>query len=310
MPLHPQAKAYLRDLNFEPAPPVYEMTLAEARASMEDNVAGLGDPRQVAEVRDLAAPRPGGEIPLRLYRPQADGTLPVVVFFHGGGWVLGSLNTHDGLCRALANAAGCAVISVDYRLAPEHKFPAATDDAYTATAWIAHEAGQLRLDGTRLAVAGDSAGGNLAAATALRARDQDGPPLRLQLLLYPATDCYFETPSYEEFAEHYMLTRDAMFWFWQQYLPSEEHADEPYAAPARADDLANLPPAMVITAECDPLRDEGEAYADQLHAAGVTVMATRYDGMIHGFVRRLGAFDQAQIALNQMAAALRGAFDE
>jgi acetyl esterase len=272
---------------------------------MNAGTAALGEPQPVARVKDHRVPGQGGEIPLRLYHPGGDEPLPAVVFFHGGGWVVGNIETHDGYCRALAHAAGVIVASVDYRLAPEHPFPAGVEDAYAATCWVAKHASQLGADPKRLVVAGDSAGGNLAAAVALMARDRGGPTLALQLLIYPITDCNFETPSYRDNAEGYFLTRETMIWFWKHYLPSEADRRQAYASPLRAASLRGLPPALVLTAEYDPLRDEGEAYAQRLTDAGVSTKLIRYDGMIHGFVRRLRIFQAARTALHDVAAALR-----
>jgi acetyl esterase len=241
-----------------------------------------------------------------MYRPaQAGASAGAVVYFHGGGWVIGSVQTHDAYCRQLADAAQCVVASVEYRRAPEHPFPAAAEDAYAAVCWLAEHARQLNMNPAKLAVAGDSAGGNLAAVAALMARDRGGPPLAFQLLIYPAVDCDFQRPSYVELADGYLLTRASMEWFWRQYVTRKEQAHDPYVAPLRARSLAGLPPALVITAEYDPLRDEGEAYALRLRDEGVEAKLSRYDGMIHGFVRRTRFFDQARLALDEVAAAIR-----
>jgi acetyl esterase len=232
------------------------------------------------------------------------------VFFHGSGFVLCSLNTHDGMCRNLCAGADCLVVSVDYRLAPEHKFPAAVDDCVFATRWVADHATDLNGDAARLGIAGDSAGGNIAAATALRLRDEGGPPLCGQLLLYPVTDYHTPgTPSYEANAEGYGLTRDTMKWFWNHYLTDPSGASNPYAAPLRARDLSGLPPALVITAEYDPLRDEGERYAERLREAGVRAAWLRYDGMNHGFLFWVGLVDKAGDAMAEACAWLRDAFN-
>jgi acetyl esterase len=241
-------------------------------------------PDGTAETTALTIPGPAGPIPARAYRPTAaEGPLGVVVYFHGGGWVLGGLDTHDDTCRQLARAAGCVVVSVDYRLAPEHRFPAAVEDAEAATRWVAEHAGELGGEPGRLAVAGDSAGGNLAAVIARRARDAGAPSLRFQLLVYPVLDCDFSRPSYELNDEGLLLSRDDMIWFWGHYLPDEERRTDPDASPLRAADLSALPPAMVIVAYHDPLRDEDEAYAGRLAEAGVPVTLRRWDGMMHGF---------------------------
>jgi acetyl esterase len=262
-------------------------------------------PMPVAETRDLTAPGPAGPIPLRLYRPAAEGALPVLVFFHGGGWVVGDIETHDTVCRHLANRAECVVVSVDYRLAPEHKFPAAVDDAYAATAWVADNAAALGADPVRLAVGGDSAGGNLAAAVSLMARDASAPRICYQLLIYPATDAAMRHESIARFAEGYVLTRSTMRWFYEQYLRSPDDAADWRVSPLVAPDLAGLPPALVMTAGYDPLCDEGDAYAERLAGAGVPVEHRRFSGQIHGFVTNGKIIRAAEVALDEAAAALK-----
>ncbi len=308
MPLDPRVESYLARLSALGAPPLMEITPQQAREGMLAGNAELGAPEPLAAVEVHTAPVANGEIPCLVYRPESLRSRGAVVYFHGGGFVIGDLSTHHNLCCALANAAGCVVVSVDYRLAPEHKFPTAAEDAYAAVCWVAQNAESLGVDASRIAVAGDSAGGNLAAVTSLMARDQGGPALAAQTLLYPVTDFNFETASYLEFAEDYMLTRAGMMWFWDHYLNRESDADNHYASPLRADDLRGLPPALVITAEYDPLRDEGEAYAAQLEAAGTPTRLIRYDGMIHGFVRRLNFFPQAREALTEIVNELHRAF--
>ena len=258
------------------------------------------------ENRKLAGP--GGDLPVRIYIPFGKGPFPVVLYFHGGGWVIGGIESSDGLCRSLANASGCIVVSVDYRLAPEHPFPAAVDDAFYATLWAAENASSFGGDPSRIAVSGDSAGGNLAAVVAQIARDRGKPAIGFQLLIYPVTDGACDTPSYSENAEGYFLTRDAMQWFWNHYVPKEADRSQPYASPLRASNLAGLPAALVITAEFDPLRDEGERYAEGMRTAGTPVQLTRYDGMIHGFFAMSAIIDQGRTAIQQSAAALRTAF--
>jgi acetyl esterase len=229
------------------------------------------------------------------------------VFLHGGGFVIGDLETHDAVCRALTNRAQCVTLSVDYRLAPEHPAPAAGDDCYAATNWAYDNAKSLGVDPKRLAVGGDSAGGNLAAVVALMARDRSGPPIGFQLLIYPATNAAFDTYSHKTFTD-YFLTHEDCVYFWNQYSPSEAGRADPYVSPARANSHRGLPPALIITAEFDPLRDEGEAYAEILRAAGGSAKATRYDGMIHGFYSMAGILDQAKAAIEESAAALRAAW--
>lgn len=270
------------------------------------------DPSPVGEVRDLAATGPAGNIPLRLYRGQETNKSrpqPALIYYHGGGWVLGNLDSHDGVCRDIANAAQCTVIAVDYRLAPEAKFPAAADDAIAAAQWIHDNAADLCIDRARLAVGGDSAGGNLSAVVALHARDNGGPKLKLQVLIYPSADMSSVYPSYEEFAEQLPLTRTTMDWFVDLYLNSrEQDARDWRASPLHAKSLAGLPPAFIITAAMDPLRDEGEAFARALMKAGVPVEVKRFDGQIHGFLTMGRIIRDSQVAIADVATELRKAF--
>jgi len=289
-------------------PPLEQMTVEQARESIRQRTPALGPVQEVKAVEEHHVPVAGGAIGVRLYRPSDTRPLPALVFYHGGGWVIGDLYTHDGICRAIANAAGCVVASVDYRLAPERKYPAAFEDSYAALTWLAGHAPTLGVDSARLAVGGDSAGGNLAAAVALAVRDRRGPRLVLQLLIYPATAHSFDTVSYRENGEGYMLTREGMKWFWNHYLARPEDGRQPYASPLLAKDLGGLATALVITAEYDPLRDEGEAYAKRLAEAGVPVTNTRYPGLVHGFIRMINVLDPAKRALDEVAAALRKAF--
>ena len=308
MPLDPQAKQIIDATAALNLPPMEKMTPEQAREGMRTRTAGLGPSEAVAAVKDHRVPVAGGEITVRCYTPSGKGPFPALLFFHGGGWVIGDIDTHDGICRSLANHAGCVVANVDYRLAPEHRYPAAAEDSYAATRWVAEHAAQLGVDATRLAVGGDSAGGNLAAAVSLMARDRGGPALKLQLLVYPVTRHGYDTPSYRENAEGYLLTRTSMEWFWNHYLGPQGDGRQPYASPLDAPSLERLPPAVVMTAEYDPLRDEGAAYADRLRSAGVPVTVTRYPGMIHGFFRMINIVDKARAARDEAAAALRKAF--
>jgi acetyl esterase len=285
-----------------------EVSPEELRAQTRTLLAAAsGPPEEVGRVEERRLPGPAGELTARVYWPASPGPWPALAFFHGGGFVIGDLDTHDGTCRHLCNGADTVVVSVDYRLAPEHRFPAAAEDAYSATAWLGAHAGELGADPARLAVGGDSAGGNLAAVAALMARDRGGPALAFQLLVYPVCDFGFDTPSYRENAEGYFLTRQAMQWFWAQYLASPDDARSPYACPLRAEDLAGLPPALVVTAEHDPLRDEGEAYARRLADAGVPVTLRRYDGMIHGFFSMWPFLEEARRANAETFESLRAA---
>lgn len=307
MPVDPQIQALLDKGTGVPA--THTLPVDVARAQYEARIASMAPPAAVADVCERTIDGPGGPLRLRIYTPLGTGAFPLLVFFHGSGFVLCSLDTHDGMCRNLCAGAACVVVSVDYRLAPEHKFPAGIEDCLYAVRWAAAHASELGTDPTRIAVAGDSAGGNMAAVAALRLRDEGGPALCAQLLLYPVTDYHTPgTPSYEENAEGYGLTRDTMKWFWKHYLSDPAQGAHPHASPLRARDLSGLPAALVITAEYDPLRDEGELYADKLRAAGVPTAMTRYDGVNHGFMFWVGVADKAGAAMNEACEWLRGAF--
>jgi acetyl esterase len=309
--LDPQARAVI-DLVIKSGRPAYhQLSPKDARQLFrETRPASTPTPPEIGVVKDLMADGPLGPIPLRLYRPAGVPVatpLGVLVFFHGGGWVIGDLETHDVLCRQLTAESGVSVVSVDYRLAPEHKFPAAADDAWAATRWIAAHAAELGIDANRVAVGGDSSGGNLAAVVALLARDQGAPSIAWQVLLYPVTDVGAETQSYRDFAEGYLLTREGMRWFAAHYLNAAADAADWRASPLRAPSLAGLPPALVVTAGFDPLRDEGEAYAVRLREAGVRVDAVCYGGMLHGFVPMGRLIDTGNRAVSFIAASLRQA---
>jgi len=309
MPLHPQAEAFLAAVNAAGSADVSNVPVEQLRQTMEAGTALTGPQEPVAMVRDIQAQGPAGNIPVRLYYAEAPGQPPpVIVYFHGGGWVTGSIQTHDRVCRALANASQAVVASVEYRCAPEHVFPAAIDDSIAATCWLAANASQYQLDPQRFAVAGDSAGGNLAASVAISCRDDGGPDLVQQTLIYPVTNNDFQTRSYRRNATGYYLTRADMQWFWQQYLPDGGTSHRGYLAAPLTADLHRLPPAVVITAGYDPLCDEGEAYAAKLKEAGTATTLTRFDGMIHGFIRRPATFDAATAAMQQIGAALQKAF--
>jgi acetyl esterase len=309
MALDPQARALLEERARWGFPPNHLVSPAQAR---QNTLARLElspvEPEPVDRVEDRTIPGPGGPIPVRIYAPKSPGPLPVLLYFHGGGWVVGNLDSHDLIGRSLANLAECMVISVDYRLAPEHRFPAPLDDCFAATVWAAANVDQLGGDPMCLAVGGDSAGGNLAAAVALMARDNGGPELCYQLLIYPVTSRNFETTSYRENATDYGLTRDGMIWFWEQYLRSDADALNPYAAPLMATDVRDLPPALVITAGYDVLRDEGELYAQHLREAGVEVELAQYPTLIHGFFGMGPWVDAARAAVEHGAGRLRAAF--
>lgn len=304
MPLHPQVRQMLAEMEAEGLPPLEKQTVEQLRQGLIETSASFGPGAELHEVRDLAIDGPAGDFRVRLYRPRP-GNLAAVVYYHGGGWVAGSIETHDAFCRDMAQASGMLVASVEYHCAPEHTFPTATEEAYAALVYLQRHAAGLQIEARRLAVAGDSAGGNLAVAACLMARDRGTPQPSSQVLIYPVTDCNFDTASYREFATGYLLTRDAMRWFWDQYVPNTEDRANPCAAPMCAEDLRGLPiSALVITAEYDPLRDEGEAFARRLSDAGVNVTLRRAEGMVHGFLRRT-TLDGARAAQGWIASFLR-----
>ncbi|MBW4701367.1 MULTISPECIES: alpha/beta hydrolase [unclassified Micromonospora] len=330
MSLDPQVVAYRAARAAAGTPPLYTQTLAEARAADLAAIrAGGGDVEPVHEVRDTTVPGPAGDLRVRVHRPAGDGPLPTLVYFFGGGWTLGSVETADGICRRLANATPCQVVTVGYRLAPEHPFPAAVLDCHAATRWLAEHAADLGVDPERLVVGGDSAGGNLAAAVTLLARAEGGPRLAGQLLVYPNTDQRADRPrpgrgtdpatavdpatdaeprAAADEQDPLLFNKHSVDWYRGHYLADPADAADPLASPLLADDLSGLPPALVVTAEHDPLCDEGERYAQRLREAGVPVRATRYSGMIHGFFAMPGVFDAGRRAQDEAAAFLREVF--
>ena len=309
VPLDPQLQAMRDQRERDNVPPLYAMSLTDARAADLASIRESGgEPEPVHEITNLTISGPGGELPLRLYRPSAERPLPVLAYFFGGGWVLGSIDTADGVSRSLANSSGALVVVPGYRLAPEYRFPAAVDDCYAAVRWVAAHSGEIGADPARLAVGGDSAGGNLAAAVALRAR-AGGPALAGQLLVYPNTDQLADDESMRASGDPFLFNRRSVDWYRQHYLASPADAANPLASPLRAESLASLPPALVITAEYDPLRDQGEAYARRLADDGVQVELSRYPGMAHGFFTMAGAVDASRAALAQAASRLRAWFD-
>ncbi len=293
MPVNPQVRALLDEFEKQGLPPFDQMSVTRARVVALGFRDLQGEPENLGEVRDILVPGPAGALPVRLYHPAPGQALPLVVYFHGGGWVIGDLEIVDKPCRALANASHCVVASVNYRLSPETKFPGPAEDCYAATKWLAEHAHAIGANGRFVAVAGDSAGGNLAAVVALMARDRGGPALSYQVLIYPVTApaAGTQSASYQENADGYLLTKGSMEWFWDHYLTAPDDGKNPHAAPLHAADLSRLPPAMVITAEFDPLRDEGLAYTKRLQEAGVSVNAVHYPGLIHGFFWLAGALD-------------------
>lgn len=300
--LAPEITAVLEDWAKKAYQPLPQLTLAQARAMLEDLASTYGPAPEPVDVSfEETIPAPGGTMRVRILRPHgsADAS-PGIVFFHGGGWVIGSLDTHDAICRSLSRRAQAVVVSVEYRLAPEAPFPAPLDDSYAGLEWVHANASRLGIDSTRLMVAGDSAGGNLAAAVAVMARDRRGPALSHQILLYPVTDFEFERPSFVAFGRDHFLTADDMRWFWSNYVPAEL-AGDPRASVLRTVDVTGLPPATILTAECDPLRDQAEAYAERLAEAGVETALRREPGMSHGFITMAGWVPRASDALDYLA---------
>ena len=310
--LDQQAKAVLEALAKSGRPAYHQLDPKDARRLfLETRPLSTPTPPEVGSVRDATAEGPGGQIALRVYRPAglpASTPLPAYVYFHGGGWVIGDLETHDVLCRQITAASGVSVIAVDYRLAPEHKFPAAVDDAWAATRWVAAHGAELGVDGRKLVVGGDSAGGNLAAVVALLARDAGGPPIAGQVLIYPVTDLGGEAQSYTDFADGYSLTRESMRWFRAHYLACPRDGDDWRASPLRARSLSGLPPALIVTAGFDPLRDEGAAYAMRLRDADVMVDYVCFGGMVHGFAGMGKVLSSAFRAVALIGATIRQAF--
>ena len=305
MPLESATAAILAHIAEEGAPELYEMAIAESRSMYREMQPDLPE-IVVHSVEDLMIDGPDSSIPVRIYRPSA-APAPVHVHFHGGGWVIGDLETHDRDCREICVGADCIVVAVDYRLAPEHIFPAAPEDCYAALCWAAANLDSLCALPGAVSVGGDSAGGNLAAAVALMARDRNGPAIAMQLLIYPVTDATMESGSYRDNADGYLLSRTMMSWFWDHYCPDLALRADPLASPITAEDLTGLPPALIMTAEFDPLRDEGEAYAERLIAAGVEVEVRRFDGLVHGFFSQAGVIEAAREGVDLAVKALRKA---
>jgi acetyl esterase len=306
MPLDPQLQAMRDQREREKVAPLYTMSLAEARAADLASIqAAGGSPEPVHEVVDHWIPGPGGDLLVRVYRPASAGPLPVLMYFFGGGWVLGTVDTADGIARSLANAGGCIVAVTGYRLAPEHPFPAAIEDCWAATRWVTANAASLGADPSRIAVGGDSAGGNLAAALTLMAQEAGDLELTGQLLVYPNTDQLADDESLRDNADPWLFNHHSVKWYREHYLIDPDDATNPLASPLHAKTLRGLPPALIITAEYDPLRDQGERYARRLAEDGVPVAVTRYEGMVHGFFAMAGTVDASRIALAQAAKQLR-----
>jgi len=306
MPLDPQAATFLAEAAAAGDPPVEALSIADARLSGLGFLDLQGEPEEVARVVHRFIPGPTADLPVRIYYPDGEGPFPAVVWFHGSGWVICNLDVNDVPARALTNRSGCVVIAVNYQKAPEHPFPVPFDDCWATLQWVRANAVALGVDPARIAVGGDSSGGNLAAAVALRSADE-GDPVSFQALIYPVTNFDLDTPSYLENAEGYLLNRESMRWFWDKYLAAPSDGENPYASPLRADSLAGSAPAFIATAEFDPLRDDGERYAHRLRDAGVEVTLTRYDGMVHGFFLMDGVLDRARGLFDETGAALRSA---
>lgn len=309
MPLTAESQAVLNVLAEQGVKALDELPAAEGRAYFNEVFKTKPEDQEaVARIQEVTIPVDDGEIPARLYVPEGDGKPPLLVHFHGGGWVYLNLDTHDAYCRTLANRAGCAVLAVEYRKAPEHPYPTPAEDCYRALCWAASNAGEMGVDGTRLGVIGDSAGGNLAAAVTLLAREHGGPSITLQVLTYPAVDAAMSQPSMEENAEAPLLGRPQMKWFWQHYVPRGTDVHEARLSPLYAESHADLPPAFISTAEFDPLRDEGEAYAKKLEDAGVAVDCRRYDGVFHGFMLMASLIPEGAALVDAQAEFIRARF--
>lgn len=303
-----ETQAFLDLIAASDRPPIHTLTPAELRNLNQMFVNYSHPPEPVEKVENRTIPGPGGELPIRIYTPAGNPPFPVLVYFHGGGYILGDLDMVDSICRTLANGAECVVVSVDYRLAPEHPFPAAIEDGLAATEWVFNHGETFGGDRDRVAVGGESAGGNLAAVVALIRRDRSLPPLVYQLLIYPSTQVDIETESRRKFSENYFLRVDSIAYFVKLYLPDISKRRDPLASPLLTKDLSNLPPALIITAEFDPLRDEGQAYGDRLKKAGVPVQISCYPGTIHAFVNLAGILSQGREALAESSRALKRAF--
>ncbi len=309
MPLAPEYQAMLAQLAETPAPKMTDLSPTETREIYRE-MRPVNNTIEVGSIENRSIHGPEGDIPIRIFNPisrrDGQGGPGILVNFHGGGWVIGDLDTSDAVCRGMCNAADCIVVSVDYRLAPEHVYPAALEDAYAATCWVADNAAELG-GSDKLAVMGESAGGNLAAAVTLKARDENGPSIAYQLLAYPVVDHDMSRPSYSDNREGYLLETELMVWFWDHYCPEHSRRSEPGASPLLAESLADLPPALILTAEFDPLRDEGHAYADRLARSGVAAQAVCFDGLIHDFLATAELFECSRAAFDRAAATLKSA---
>lgn len=305
MSLDPQASAFLAAIAELDLPKYEDLPADQGREIFVSLTDIFGTSPKAASQQEIEVP---GGPKLRLYRAVGQGPQPCVMYFHGGGWVLGNIETHDALCRRISAQAGVTVVSVEYRPAPDDVFPAAINDCYTATRYVWDHASTLQIDQSRIAVAGDSAGGNLAAAVSLKARDEEAPPIHSQWLIYPITDANTETGSYHKFADGYGLTKNLMAWFWDQYVPNVEEREHPLASPLHAASLNGLPPTYLVSAGYDVLYDEGQAYAERLRHAGVPVTEQAHPTMLHGFLHTSEPFDEAVAAMSQLTSAMKGLF--
>ena len=307
MPLDPSIEALLAEMEAQGAKPFEELSVPDARIAARAFAELQGPPEDVASIEHHFIPGPTADLPVRIYTPEGDGPFPGLVYFHGSGWVVLNIEVCDTTMRSLANSTGCVVVAVNYQKAPEHPYPIPFDDCWATVQWTVENADAFDIDAARLGLLGDSAGGNLAAAIALHARDHGGPAIAFQGLIYPVTDYGWDTASYHENAEGYLLQRGSMEWFWNHYIPDPSVADDPRVSPLRASDHSGLPPAFIATAEFDPLRDDGRAYHAKLHDAGVPVTYVEYDGMIHGFYWMQGVTDVAKRLHHDLATAVREA---
>jgi len=306
MAIDPQTQKLLDAAKASGLPPVHWLPYPQARQRMLSAFIIKDTPVEVGNVQDIKIPCSWGDMDARVYTPSGTGPFPIVVFFHGGGWVLNSVETHDSVCRHMTQLSECIFVSVEYRVSPESKFPGPIDDAYSATQWVYDNATKLNGIPDKLAVAGDSSGGNQATVVCLLSRDRNGPPIKLQVLIYPVTDYFFPgTLSYTEKATGFSLGRDQMMWFWNHYLNADDDVNNPYICPLRAESLANLPQAVILTAEHDPLRDEGEKYAEHLKEAGVDVDLTRFDGLMHGYIMQWRVLDKGMESLRKIGSEIK-----
>lgn len=306
MPVNPKIQFFLDQMNTMPVS--FERLTPEVMRNSENSALVSMQKEPVEKVEDRTISLTGRELPIRIYTPKGEAPFPALIFYHGGGWVLGSIESHDAICRELANMASCIVISVEYRLAPEHKFPSAVDDAYESLEWVASHADELGIDASKMAVGGDSAGGNLATVACLISKERSGPKVVHQFLLYPSTGPAADYPSMTENAEGYLLTKDMMSWFQKHYIENPEDQTNPYLSPILSENLEDLPPATILTAQFDPLRDVGIAYAEKLKEHGVAVYHRNYDDLIHGFANFTSFVPEAREAVAEGAEQLKKAF--